>query len=199
MDNHRHIHEAIRRKCNIREVDNLPYGSGRRYNRNKIAELFGELNFNIGAEIGVRRGKFSKILCDSNPNLKLYLVDPWSEYHAKYPNSKQERIFQEAKRNLEGYNVEFIREDSMAALRHFNDESLDFVYIDGNHRFDFVAPDIIFWSQKVKSGGIVACHDYYCFGFSGVVPAVNGYTQSHHIDPWYVTKEHEPTAYWVKP
>jgi hypothetical protein len=32
-----------------------------------------------------------------------------------------------------------------------------------------------------------------------VVDAVNAYIHAKHIDPWYVTKEVEPTAYWVKP
>ena len=36
-----------------------------------------------------------------------------------------------------------------------------FVYIDGNHKFDFICPDIIYWSKKVKHGGIVAVHDFY--------------------------------------
>jgi hypothetical protein len=58
--------------------------------------------------------------------------------------------------------------------------------------------DIILWSKKVRKNGIIACHDCYG-GETGVEKAVEAYTHSHHIDPWYVTKELQPTAYWVNP
>jgi len=196
----RELHRRIREKFHVkRRVDNLPFGAGRRYNRNHLAELLGELQYNKGAEIGVRRGRYSIQLCKCNPNLKLYCIDPWNDYDPKYPLSKQEKIYQEAKTNLSPYNATLIRKASMDALSDFDDESLDFVYIDGNHKYDYIAPDIIFWSKKVRPGGIVGCHDYYAFGWSGVVQAVNSYTFCHDIRPWYVTKELEPTAFWVKP
>ncbi|MCP4493207.1 MAG: class I SAM-dependent methyltransferase [Gammaproteobacteria bacterium] len=198
MDNSE-IHEKIQEKFHIWERDNLPYSSGRRFTRRHLAELFGELNFDVGAEVGVRRGNFSRKLCDANRNLKLSCVDPWMAYSNKYNKKRQDRIYQEAVTKLQDYPVEIIRETSMDGLQHFRDGTLDFVFIDGNHTYDYVAPDIILWSRKVRSGGIVAVHDYYCFGHSGVVPAVNGYVQGNNIQPWYVTKELEPTAYWVKP
>jgi len=38
---------------------------------------------------------------------------------------------------------------------------LDFVYIDSNHRYDFVTQDINLWWGKIISGGILGGHDYY--------------------------------------
>jgi hypothetical protein len=173
----------------------------RGYTRNHLAELLGEMGFNKGAEIGVRKGQFSKRLCDANPNIDLLCIDPWTKYVAirTSPQSRQEKYYRYAVKNLSPYNTKIIRKASMDALDDVEDLSLDFVYIDGNHRFDWVMPDIIFWSHKVRAGGIVACHDYYSFGWAGVREAIDAYTRSHHIDPWYVTKELEPTAFWVKP
>ncbi|MEO5366077.1 MAG: class I SAM-dependent methyltransferase [Magnetococcus sp. WYHC-3] len=197
MDN---IHSAIKKKFGLnKRTDNLPYGAGRRYSRAHLAELFAELKFNVGAEVGVRRGRFSMLLCKCNPNLKLFCVDPWMAYSNKYTKERQEGIYQECLKNLAGYNVEIIRKTSIDALEDFKDRSLDFVFIDGNHQFDYVCPDIIYWAKKVKSGGIMSVHDYYAFGWSGVVQAVNSYTFCHDIRPWYVTKELEPTAFWVNP
>ena len=48
----------------------------------------------------------------------------------------------------------------MDAIEDFEDESLDFVYIDGHHGFRYVAEDLVEWSQKVKKGGIISGHDY---------------------------------------
>ena len=196
------IHKEIRKKFNLkRRIDNLPHGSRRGYKRTHLADLFGELGFNRGAEVGVRRGRFSMYLCRQNPDLELYCIDPWVAYDRHYTTERQNKIYREAVENFKpfGSRIKILRKSSMDALGDFEDESLDFVHIDGNHQFDFVCPDIIFWSQKVKRGGIVACHDYYPFGWAGVMEAVDAYTRSHHIDPWYCTKELEPTAFWVKP
>lgn len=196
------IHQAIRRKFHLSNLTtrmaNLPYCSGMRYNRYHLAELLGELGYNKGAEIGVRQGAYSAKLCRSNPNLKLLCIDPWSALGEKYPQEKQDFIYSKAIENLSKYGVTFIRKTSFDALADVEDESLDFVYIDGDHKFDTAMMDIIFWSRKVRSGGIVAAHDCYG-GEVGVQKAVEAYVHCHHIDPWYVTKELAPTAYWVKP
>ena len=174
----------------------FPTTNGRRRTREHLAELLGELNFNLGAEIGVRFGRFSRKLCDKNPNLRLFCIDPWSGYNSKYTEKRQERIYQQFLQKIKGYNVEIIRRDSMDALGMFTDGELDFVFIDGNHKFDWVMMDIICWSKKVRHDGIIMCHDFYPFDDCGVWNAVKAYTHSHGIR-CYVTKEHEPTAYWV--
>ena len=177
---------------------NLPYCSGQRYDRFHLAELLGELQFNTGAEIGVRRGRYSRHLCHCNPKLKLFCVDPWNAYEAKYTQKKQDEIYRQALEVLKGYSATIIRKDSIEALSDFKDKSLDFVYIDADHHFDFVCPDIINWSKKVRHGGIIAVHDFYG-GEVGVQKAVEGYVHAHDIRPWYATKELMPTAYWVNP
>ena len=46
--------------------------------------------------------------------------------------------------------------------------------------------------------GLVLVHDYCAFGMSGVIPAVDAYTHCHKIDPWFVTRDMEPTAFWQR-
>jgi len=99
---------------------------------------------------------------------------------------------------LTGYNAKIIRKSSMDALPLIKDRELDFVFVDGNHKFDFVMMDILCWTKKVKHGGLIMCHDFYPFDDCGVWNAVKSYIHSHNIN-CYVTKEHEPTAYWVNP
>jgi len=196
----REIHKAIRDKFHLsnKTRTNLPWCSGQRYTRNHLAELYCELEFTVGAEIGVRRGRYSEILCRKNPNLHLYCIDPWNAYENKYPIEKQNEIFEYATKKLSQYNTTIIRKTSMDALADIRDGELDFVFIDGNHEFDHVMMDIILWSHKVRSGGIVSVHDVY-HGEIGILKAVEAYVHSHNIVPWYTTKEIEPTAYWVKP
>ena len=177
----------------------FPTTGGIRRTRGHLSEFLGEHGFNVGAEIGVRIGRFSRNLCENNPNLKLYCIDPWKGYNAKYPDEKQREIYQKYLENIKEYkNIITVRKYSMEAVADFEDGSLDFVFIDGNHKFDFVMMDIICWSEKVKHGGIIMCHDFYPFDDCGVWNAVRAYTHSHDIR-CYVTKEHEPTAYWINP
>jgi predicted O-methyltransferase YrrM len=177
--------------------DNLPINySGS--TRDSLASLFGAIGFNVGAEIGVRSGRFSRVLCKANPKLHLFCVDPWAAY-SRLTQEKQDAYYADAVNNLKDYNVTFVRKYSMDALADFEDGSLDFVYIDGNHEFDFCCPDIIFWAKKVKQGGAMAVHDYYPFYRAGVVQAVNAYVSAHNISPWFVTRERESTAYWENP
>ena len=148
----------------------LPLPLRKNGDRVRLAELFCDLEYNIGVEIGTHKGQYSEVLCSANPKLKLYCIDPWGEY-LNMPHvmqNKQDELYQEAVTRLEPYNVEILRKKSMEALKDFVDRSLDFVYIDANHDFPFVYEDITEWAKKVKSGGIIACHDFYCIHWPGV-------------------------------
>ena len=175
---------------------NLPWYP-RRGNRHDLAHLFATLGFMKGVEVGTCTGEFAEVLCAANPSLHLCCVDPWSEYSMRSQET-QDRNHLEAQRRLEDFNCVLIRSPSLDAVGSFQDGALDFVFIDGNHLFDHAMRDIIEWSAKVRDGGIVAVHDYHPFTGSDVMLAVDAYTRAHHIDPWYVTREMEPTAYWVR-
>jgi len=180
----------------------IPWGSSVRFKRDKFGELFAQAGFTKGAEVGVRKGKFSRCLLKANPDLHMTCVDPWIQYGRQfYTQKKQDEIFDICKKTLEPWKdqVTFIRKTSMEGVKDIPMESLDFVYIDGNHLFDFVMEDIIHWSRRVRPGGIIACHDFHYGSNVEVVEAITAYTRANHIDPWYVTKEAQPTAYWVKP
>jgi len=195
------VHKLIWKHFHFRDKDRpIPWGSSMRYTRDRLGGLFADAGYTKGAEVGVRKGKFSRVLCKANPDLHMFCVDPWMPYGGrKYTKEKQDGLYEVAQKTLEPYNVTFIRKTSMEGVRDFEEGSLDFVYIDGNHLFDFVMEDIIHWSRRVRSGGIIAVHDFHYGSNVEVVEAVMAYTRANHIDPWYVTKESQPTAYWVKP
>ena len=167
-------------------------------NRIGFAKMLGDLELNKGVEVGTREGKHALILCQQNPNIELTCIDPWKPY-GRWTEERQTLFFNRTVERVKQYNVKLLKKYSMDALSDFEDESLDFAYIDGNHDFDFACSDIIFWSQKVKHGGVIGCHDYFHFKLCGVVHAVDAYTRAHCIAPWYVTYELTPTAFWVKP
>ena len=168
------------------------------FKRKDLANIFRALGYTRGAEIGVREGQYSEHLCKVIPGLELMCVDLWDAYY-HFGSDVGAKTHKTALEKLEPYNTTFIKQPSMDAVRDVPDESLDFVYIDADHRFDFVMQDIIEWSKKVRPGGIVSGHDYYRFRNAGVVPAVDVYTHNHYINEWYITDEKEASFFWVKP
>ena len=175
--------------------------------RLELARYFNLLGFEKGAEIGVSCGNYSKKLCEQILGLKLYCIDIWQTYvgNKRSPNNeRQENHYKEAKEKLKPYNVFFMRMMSMDAVKLFADESLDFVFIDANHDYQYVLDDITEWSKKVRSGGIVSGHDYYKFRGSGVIEAVTKYLSDKPKIRLHITTKHRKPAeshcfWWVKP
>jgi SAM-dependent methyltransferase len=153
-------------------------------------ELLKELGFTSGAEIGTRVGSYAKELCIAIPKLKLYCIDPWKiypGYEETFEPGEIDRQFEEAKERLSPYNCEIIKKESMEAVREFEPESLDFVFIDGNHEHKYVLEDISEWTRKVKPGGIIYGHDYMP-DHPGVMSAVHEYISKNSIYPWFVLR-----------
>jgi hypothetical protein len=173
------------------------------FTRADLARLFAEKGYTRGAEIGVADGRFSRVLCDSIPGLQLLCVDPYQRYQENPrggPQEQHERNWDIAHERLHGFNVRFVREMSMDAVDNVPHGSLDFVFIDGHHGFEFVVMDLIAWSKRVRNGGIVAGHDFYEFPKrkAGVVEAVEAYTKAYDITDWHICDEREPAFWWVK-
>lgn len=196
--------DILHNKYNSR-YEQIPPIRVKGFNRTSLAQLFNELGFQYGAEVGVAEGKYSIVLCESIPGLKLNCVDLWDTYYrVESPRvmlknrEMQDWALNESKQRLASYNVNFIRKASMKAVEDFKDGELDFVYIDANHGFDWVMQDIIEWTKKVRNGGIVSGHDYYRFKGAGVVDAINAYTHAHQIHEWFVCDERECSFFWAK-
>lgn len=178
------------------------------HSRLELAQYFNKLGFKKGAEVGVADGIYSEKLCKAIPGLELFCIDPWETYSDNRRGGgvqQQHDNFEKAKQKLLPFKTHFLRMFSMDAVRQFEDESLDFVFIDGNHDFDFVMEDLIAWSRKVRKGGIISGHDYYHFHNSGVIEAVNAFTEANRIDlqltDWNNLEyrdDRPPCFWWIK-
>jgi len=199
------IEDKVREMFSV-EGDKSPYTiSG---SRTDMASLFAKLGYTTGAEIGVLHGNYSLVLCREIPNLKLYCVDPWSNWrHIRNPIPKMESAYQHCKKKLSQYNVELLRMTSLAASSMVSDNSLDFVYIDGLHDYNNVSLDITLWEPKVRVGGVISGHDYIDYPVLGVVQAVKEFVESHDIESYFISSvdstsrslsERMPSWFWEK-
>ena len=162
-----------------------------------IKKIFGE-KLLIGAEIGVERGKNSKCILKELNIEKLYLIDLWENYdeieitwsHLDNNYKHVQRIFENDVR------VKIIKDFSENAVNHIEKDSLDFVYIDGNHSYEYVYKDIELYYIKVKKDKVIAGHDVFLNDgiLGGVLDAVKDFCFKYNIY-FYVEN---PDWYFIK-
>jgi SAM-dependent methyltransferase len=125
----------------------------------------------VCAEVGVWRGDFSaQILAATSPS-ELHLIDPWS-FQPEFPRrafggavargaSDMDRLYEDVQSRFRGRSEVVIhRAYSHEALAGFADGYFDWIYIDGNHYYDYVRRDLEVSLRKVRPGGIIAGDDY---------------------------------------
>jgi hypothetical protein len=136
----------------------------------------------LGAEVGVRAGRFTSRLLRDHPTLTMYAVDSWCPRPASpspgaesYSGYDWASIIQEFHRATAPFagRIVLLHMDSSEAARHVQDGSLDFCFIDADHSYEGVARDIDAWAPKVRKGGILSGHDYGHPRFPGVARAVD--------------------------
>lgn len=144
-------------------------------NGKELINFFQEKNvLGRGVEIGVYKGEHSKAILETYSG-QLHLVDPWmtldtSEYDDLINLEDRDINLLECISNLKDYSNRYIihkdRSTSIAPL--FENNFFDFIYIDANHKYDFVKADLNAWYPKVRTGGIIAGHDYIKADYSNL-------------------------------
>ncbi len=163
--------------------------------REDLAKAIDELGLKTGLEIGVSNGEFSEFLLKNTSLEKLHGVDAYCDdpLATGWATKKRDRVGNKLEKNYEEALARFSKygdryslhrgfSDDKEILDLFEDESLDFVYVDAAHRFFGVARDLQNYWPKLKWGGIYAGHDYWHSYRCEVVYAVNGWvTENRQI------------------
>jgi hypothetical protein len=141
-------------------------------------------------EVGSWKGKSSAYMAveivNSNKKIDFYCVDTWEgsiEHAGMQELARLYDIFIDNMRPVEPYYFP-LKMKSLEAVTKFEDNSLDFVFIDASHEYDDVKEDINAWLPKLKPGGILAGHDYYTNSefFPGVYAAANELLDFFEVD-----------------
>lgn len=136
----------------------------------------------VFVEIGSYFGKslsFLIIECYNRNQLpKIVAVDTWqgSDEHLSIVEQHGGTLYKTFRRNMELAKIDQfvtpIQMSSVVASQQFQDESIDFVFIDAAHDYENVKADLNAWYPKLKRNGVIAGHDY-TETWSGVIQAVN--------------------------
>ena len=138
-------------------------------------------------EVGSWKGKSSAFMATeiirSQKQIKFDCVDTWEGSPEHQAGGQFEdahvinnTLFDEFVKNMLPVHMHYraIKLMSTQAASQYEDQSLDFVFLDGDHSYASVKEDILAWLPKVKSGGFLGGHDYGPPGlFPGVAQAVH--------------------------
>ena len=78
--------------------------------------------------------------------------------------------------------------DSQTACQIFADGILDVVFIDADHRYEYLKKDILSWLPKLKDGGILCGHD--CEGYYSEYPDKIKRMIDEHLGDDYIFSIH---------
>jgi len=164
----------------------------------------------VGAEVGTRKGRFAYKMCKVLTPKKLTLIDPWRQQPAdEYPeiinteDAEQEGFYQEVLKHFSDLiaagTVEIMRELSSTALPKLPDNSLDWIYIDGNHRFACVLSDLTQAYRIVKDDGLIMGHDWDELCSYGVIAAGLTFLRTHpELELSVITRDiHWPPSFII--
>lgn len=133
-------------------------------------------------EIGTWKGQSSAFLAveliNSKKDFKLDCIDNFtgSVIEPGQMNDRDNRegrlldVFKNNMKPVEGHFTA-IQSDSAEAASLYENESLDFVFIDASHDYDSFKKDLFAWFPKVKIGGMISGHDF-ADPYPGIVRAV---------------------------
>lgn len=138
-----------------------------------LCRLLKNKNHSVGCEVGTFKGVNASNVLKGLPGLKrLYVVDPWETYELydgrlfNKPSCKNKADWNKTIKVFYGNTylyrdrVIVMRMTSVEASFHIEDGSLDWVFIDANHEYEYIKENLEIWSEKVRKNGIVSGHDY---------------------------------------
>jgi len=183
----------------------------RNYYYEFLPQLIRKYSLKKGCEIGVAFGGHSEAILMHTDLQILYSVDPYLVYCNSWLTCQKstelitdqdywdivyewvkERLF------LFGDRSKLMRKPSIEVADLIEDESLDFVFIDGLHTYEGVKADLEAWFTKVRPGGFIIGDDYKYPRFPGVTQAVDEFFKPTNLQIitehpsykhfWYVQK-----------
>jgi len=142
----------------------------------------GNLLRNLGAktkpltmvEVGVGWGNTARTMLKAFPKLSYHMVDPWKEFPVKkgggFDAAKGRSLKEKAYKLLDSQiklgRCKIHNVTSEEGVKLFEPESMDLIFIDADHRYEFVNCDVNSWWPIVKPGGILSGHDYGGFKYA---------------------------------
>ena len=154
------------------------------------------------AEIGVAEGGHSRMMLEQSQSAQVHMVDVWDGEH-DYDSGKAAEWFEQCRQLQFDYpqRCTLIQQFSIVAAEWFARDYFDFVFIDADHTYAGVKADFAAWYPRLRSGGVMAGHDYVDSPSYGVIKAVDEFVEYHGLDMTLLPVDDHDNSVWafVKP
>lgn len=152
------------------------------YDQRVMAANGRDIFVEVGSWLGRSTCYMASKIRDSRKPIEFHAVDPFDgsgedegyKHHKAMGDQYEIYLSNIRALSLEQF-VHTIRARSEETFWSFNDESISFVFLDGDHRYPAVRNDLENWWTKIKPGGILGGHDLQ---YDGVLRAVNQFSIS---------------------
>lgn len=121
-------------------------------------------------EIGTRHGESAKVILKTLNVKKYTVIDPFTTYqdYKNDPANKLmthgDKIYKKTKKELKALcnNLIFLRgfSNNKKFLKNIKRNSLDLIFVDGNHEYNYVLEDLRNYFPKLKKEGILIGDDF---------------------------------------
>lgn len=153
-------------------------------------------------EIGCWKGRsaaFMATLIKQGPkDITFDCIDTWKHFHADVEKAGGSLVG-EFTSNIEQLgllsNINILQLDSLKAHKLYDDDTIDFIFLDTDHLYLQTLQEISHWVPKLKSGGLMGFDDYFNPDFPGVAKAVQ---EQLTINTNIETYKAFPTSYLIK-
>jgi hypothetical protein len=176
-----------------------------------FSKVISENNYKIIAEVGIGYGTHAKYILKNNNDIdKLYLIDPTKYYEndgfaedimkqqPEIPGNNFNELYELIKNELSNWQDKFtwFRTESLSITQEqIPDESVDCIFIDGDHSYNAVLNDLQFWWKKLKTGGQLLGDDYW---MNDVSKAVNIFAIKNNLSFDFLTNGGDYKIYRFK-
>jgi predicted O-methyltransferase YrrM len=132
----------------------------------------------VGSWLGRSAALMAVEIENSGKNIEFICVDPWTDGG---PDLRDTGYFKDLKvravydifcQNIRPvqHRIKAMRMMSVEAAKHVEDNSVDFIMLDGDHNYEGIRADIDAWLPKMRSGSVISGDDYL---WPGVKKAVD--------------------------
>jgi hypothetical protein len=144
----------------------------------------------IGAYLGRSTAYLTSRILRAGKSVRVYVIDLWDgwfHHDAQFsrPMNEGADVFWHFMHNLRSAGLDSVlcplKMDSVQAASLFEDGSVDFVFLDGDHGYEPLKCDLAAWFPKVKPGGVLAGHDYVNDDFPGVRQAADEFFAARQL------------------
>lgn len=137
---------------------------------------YGAVCVEVGCYFGHSVAYLATLAKESGKNIIVYAVDTFEGSAEHKKQLTKSSFYDDFMANMKACGIDeyvmALRMQSVEAAKLFDDKTIDFCFIDAAHDYENVKADCLAWEKKVKTGGILAGHDYSP-SWPGVIKAVD--------------------------